>query len=63
MAIWRRPKVKEETGLSDSGLYRQMKAGTFPKPVRIDKRAVGWSSEAVQAWINARIAESQSNAA
>lgn len=57
--ILRLPSTKERTGLSRSAIYAAVKAGTFPKPVRISERAIGWPESAVQAWIDARIAESR----
>lgn len=55
----KRPKVKEKTSLSDSELYRQMAAGTFPRPVRLtpNGRAVAWHESEVDAWIESRLAD------
>jgi prophage regulatory protein len=40
-----------------SSLYALIKKGEFPKPVKITgARAVAWSSQAVDAWVAARIA-------
>jgi prophage regulatory protein len=44
--ILRRPHVEEATGLSSSTLYAMMAEGTFPRPVKLSKRAVGWWSNA-----------------
>ncbi|WP_368622619.1 helix-turn-helix transcriptional regulator [Paraburkholderia sp. BR13444] len=41
-AIMRRSDVERETGLSRSTIYQRMKAGTFPKPVHLGARSVGW---------------------
>jgi len=58
--ILRRPEVKAATGLTDSVLEREIKAGRFPAPFKLlpdpRARAVGWSERAVQAWIAERIA-------
>lgn len=58
--ILRRATVKSQTGLSDSGLDREIKAGRFPRPVPLTPdprcRAVGWSERDVQAWVMARLA-------
>ena len=52
------PAVKERTGLSRSTLYEMMKAGTFPKPVKINVRKNGWIEHEVetvmQSWIQSR---------
>lgn len=40
-------------GKSRATVYRQIKGGTFPKPVKISgKRAVGWLKEDLIAWEN-----------
>ena len=61
--ILRRPEVKAATGLTDSVLEREVKAGRFPAPFKLlpdpRARAVGWSERAVQAWIAERIAAAQ----
>lgn len=61
--ILRRPEVKAATGLTDSVLEREIRAGRFPAPFKLlpdpKARAVGWSERAVQAWIAERIAAAQ----
>ena len=46
--------VLTRTSLSQPTLYRQIKAGRFPKPVRISPRRVAWPVEAIEAWLEAR---------
>ena len=41
-AILRLPEVKKSTGLSRSTIYLRISQGTFPKPVCLGRRAVGW---------------------
>lgn len=55
--ILRRPAVEDLTGLSRSTLYAYMKDGTFPRPVRLGAKAVGWIEGEVLAWIRDRTAE------
>lgn len=57
----RRPEVRAATGLTDSAIDREVRAGRFPKPIPLipGGRAVGWSERAVQAWIASRIAAAQ----
>ena len=38
--LLRREEVEERFGLSRSWIYREMRAGRFPEPVRIGKRTV-----------------------
>ncbi len=52
--ILRRPEVEARTGLSRSTLYAQMAEGTFPTPVALGKRAVGWRESDVLAWLESR---------
>ena len=50
------------TGLN-IGRYAAMRAGTFPKPLRIGKTAVAWRASDIEAWQAARIAESRADKA
>lgn len=52
--ILRRPEVENRTGLSRSTLYAMMSEGTFPKPIRLGKRAVGWPESAIAEWLESR---------
>ena len=55
--ILRLPTVKARTGLSRSTIYHRVSCGTFPAPVPLGGRAVGWIEAEVQAWLTARIAQ------
>jgi prophage regulatory protein len=57
--ILRRPAVEARTGLSRSSLYRMIQEKSFPSPIRIGARAVGWESSIVDQWIQDRISESR----
>lgn len=48
--LLRRPEVQRQTGLSRSAIYRQMDAGTFPRQRKIDRKAVAWSQDEIEAW-------------
>ena len=52
--LHKRREVEARTGSSRSAIYAGMAAGTFPRPVRIGKRAVAWTSESIDAWIESR---------
>ena len=54
--ILRRPAVEARTGLSRSTIYAMMAEGTFPRPVRLGKRAVGWTESTISEWLESRIA-------
>ncbi len=55
--IYRLPKVKAVTGLSRSTIYAEVAKGKFPAPVPLtdEGRAVGWDSNAVDAWVASRV--------
>ena len=52
--ILRRPEVERQTQLSKATIYRQMHAGTFPKPVHLGERAVGWRASEIDEWLASR---------
>ena len=54
--ILRLPTVKARTGLSRSTIYLHISEGSFPKPVSLGARAVGWPEREVAALNAARIA-------
>jgi prophage regulatory protein len=56
LTILRCNQVKDWTGLSRSTIYLRIQEGTFPKPVNLGARAVGWPSTEVAAINTARIA-------
>ena len=56
MTLLRRREVEEKCGLSRSVIYRMMREGTFPLPVKIsggERGAVRWKSDEIEQWINA----------
>ena len=53
--ILRRKQVEARTGLRRSTIYQRIQAGTFPRPVPLGARAVGWLESEVNAWIAERI--------
>jgi prophage regulatory protein len=55
----RLPTVKATTGLSRSTIYLRVAQGTFPKPVSLGGRAVGWLEAEVQEWLQRRIQASR----
>ena len=57
--ILRLPDVIERVGFSRSSIYAFVGNGTFPKPVQIGIRAVGWLDSDVDDWLNAKIEQSK----
>ena len=55
--------VKARTGLSRSTIYLRISQGTFPKPVSLGARAVGWVEAEVQEWVQRQIEASRKAAA
>lgn len=38
--------------LSDSSIWRRVKAGTFPTPVKLSERVTAWRAEAIRQWLD-----------
>lgn len=55
--------VKARTGLSRSTIYLRVSQGTFPEPVSLGARAVGWVEAEVQEWVQRQIEASRKAAA
>jgi len=52
--IYRLPDAIGLTGLCRSALYKALKEKSFPEPVLLGKRAVGWRESDLTAWIDSR---------
>jgi prophage regulatory protein len=59
LTILRRKQVEARTGLSRSTIYLRVSEGTFPRPVSLGARAVGWIESEVSGWLVSRIAASR----
>ena len=57
MRIIRLKDVIDSTGLARSTIYKYIAEDTFPKPVSLGERCVGWVESEVHDWILARIEE------
>ena len=51
---FRRPDVEKITGLSTASIYRLMKAGTFPRPLRMSQKTVAWRESDLAEYLRAR---------
>ena len=49
--ILRRKEVEKRTGLPRSTMYHRIKEGTFPKPLKLGARSVGWLESEIESWI------------
>lgn len=52
--IHRRPAVEKFTGLKRSAIYDGIAKGTFPRPVKLGPKAVGWRESAIREWLAER---------
>ncbi|EMM6943536.1 TPA: AlpA family transcriptional regulator [Morganella morganii] len=51
-------EITKFTGLTDKWFYKQIQEGQFPKPIKLG-RSSRWQKSQVEAWLQARIAESR----
>lgn len=68
LTILRRKQVEARTGLSRSTIYSRLKPNpkrpgdydpTFPKPVELGAKSVGWVESEVEAWLSAQVERSR----
>ncbi len=52
--LLRRQEVEARCGLSRTSIYRLMREGRFPAPLRVGPRAVRWLETEIEAWLSAR---------
>jgi len=52
--IIRRKEVERITGLSKASIYRKMRTGAFPLPLKLGARAVAWRADEIHEWIENR---------
>ena len=57
LSILRRKQVQQRTGLSRSSIYLRIQDSTFPKPIPLGARAVGWLEHEVEEWLSSRVRE------
>lgn len=55
LSILRRKQVEKRTGLSRSTIYLRIQEGSFPRPISLGVRAVGWLENEIEAWLAARM--------
>lgn len=59
MRILRLPNVLDRTGLSRITVYQRVSEGSFPSPVSLGARAVGWVESEIEEWISRQIENSR----
>jgi len=50
-------EVLQLCGLSRATLYREIKLRSFPAPVKLSARSVGWLQDDVMQWLDSRVAQ------
>ncbi len=60
--ILRLPDVIKRVGLSRSSIYARInrEGDSFPKPIKLGERAIGWPSSAIDNWIEEQIQKAAS---
>ena len=68
LTIIRRKQVEARTGLSRSTIYARLRWSakrpgdydpTFPKPISVGAKAVGWIEAEIDAWLTAQVEKSR----
>jgi prophage regulatory protein len=57
--ILRMPAVIKKTGLSRAAIYQRITQESFPRPISIGRRAVGWLEADIEEWIRTCVARSR----
>lgn len=61
--LLRLPAVEAKCGLGKSAIYAGMKAGTFPKCIKLGPRAAAWPESDISNWIASKIRSARGGAA
>lgn len=51
-AFLRQPQVLQLVPISPATLWRRVKAGEFPAPVKLGPRITAWEADAVRQWLD-----------
>lgn len=54
-AILKMPDVINRTGISRAVIYARVGDGSFPKPIKLGPRAIGWVEAEIEEWLQARV--------
>lgn len=52
--IYRLPQLVELLGMSRATIYRGVRAGWFPCPIRLTAKLRGWKADSILEWIRGR---------
>lgn len=53
--VIRLKQVCQQTGLGKSTIYKLIKQGAFPPPIKLSRRASAWVVAEVEAWLEEKI--------
>lgn len=61
--ILNKKEIVKKCGLSYTTIWREEKAGRFPKKIELSSRRVGWFEDEIEEWLESRnrSIENQSN--
>jgi prophage regulatory protein len=54
MTYARMKQLTEMVPMSKATIWRKVKAGTFPKPVKLGERITAWHMDDIEAWLAER---------
>lgn len=57
--FYRLPHLKTKLKVSGSSIWAWVKAGKFPKPIKLSENCTAWNAADVEAWAADRIADSR----
>ena len=52
--LMRREEVETRCGIARTTIYRLMRCGEFPVPIKVGPRAVRWPASEIEAWLAGR---------
>lgn len=58
--FYRLPHLKANLKVSGSSIWAWVKAGKFPKPIKLSENCTAWNVAEVEEWVQTRIAASKS---
>ena len=52
--LLRREEVETRCGIARTTIYRLMRCGEFPEPIKVGPRAVRWPASEIESWVAGR---------
>jgi len=57
--FYRLSHLKAKLSVSGSTIWAWVRAGKFPKPIKLSENTTAWNAEDVEMWVQSRISASQ----